>query len=413
MSRDFNLRMALLSCLLVLGVAASGFTLLAPARAGAAMQQLVSYTCSEKQPCLSVVSSSSAKAIVAAAETTSAVEGRKLINNNKRPLAALNSYEGALNGLDLSTNTLDTNAGVVGRTENGTGVAGITSFDSSQNGFFQMGTLGLDYSKTISENSGVRGQSIANAGVYGYSFGIPITSCGGILCTNSGVGVAAEADKGLGVKAFGAVAVAAIGNGRRFPALAVFNEKRGPLMAAWGGASNTTEVLSLDINGNLMVAGAVTQHGSPMTIRATSHGDEVGTFAPTQSAPTMEDFGEGQLVDGRAVVRLDPRFASTIDRSYRYLVFLTPQGDSNGLYVAQKTADAFLVREHDETPHLRERRASSNVVFDYRIVAQPYGPAAERLPAYDETRDSALTAGMLASVKANLARSVRSPRLEP
>ena len=149
MLRHFILRMAPLSCLFVAGAAASRFTLLAPTRAGAAMQQLVSYTCSEKQPCLTVVSSSSAKAIVAGAQTSSAIEGRKFINNNKRPLAALNSYEGALNGLDLSTNTLDTNAGVVGRSNNGTGVAGITSFDSSANGFFQMGTLGLDYSRTI------------------------------------------------------------------------------------------------------------------------------------------------------------------------------------------------------------------------------------------------------------------------
>lgn len=412
MLRHFILRMAPLSCLFVAGAAASGFTLLAPTRAGAAMQQLVSYTCSEKQPCLTVVSSSSAKAIVAGAQTSSAIEGRKFINNNKRPLAALNSYEGALNGLDLSTNTLDTNAGVVGRSNNGTGVAGITSFDSSANGFFQMGTLGLDYSRTINPNSGVRGQSVVNAGVYGYSFGIPIPSCGGILCPNSGIGVAAEADKGVGLQAYGAVAVAAIGAAHKFPALAVFNRGRGPLIDAWGGTSNTTEVLSLDINGNLTVAGTVSQHGSPMMIRTTSHGDEVGTFAPAQSAPTMEDFGEAQLVDGRAVVRLEPRFASTIDGNYRYLVFLTPQGDTTGLYVAQKTADAFLVREHNETPHLRERR-TANVIFDYRIVAQPYGPATQRLPAYDGTRDNALTAGLLASVKANLARTARSPRLEP
>ena len=165
MLRHFILQIAPLPCLFVAGAAASGFTLLAPTRAGAAMQQLVSYTCSEKQPCLAIgVSSSSAKAMVAGAQTSSAIEGRQFINNNKRPLAALNSYEGALNGLDLSTNTLDTNAGVVGRSNNGTGVAGITSFDSSANGFFQMGTLGLDYSRTINPNSGVRGQSVVNAG---------------------------------------------------------------------------------------------------------------------------------------------------------------------------------------------------------------------------------------------------------
>ncbi|MGA9946055.1 MAG: hypothetical protein WBE79_01945 [Candidatus Cybelea sp.] len=413
MSRYFNLRRSLALCLLVVGTVASGFALFAPARVAAAIEQLVSYACSSNQPCLSVANSSSGKAIVGVAQTNYAIEGRKLVNSNMNPNAPLSTYKGALTGLDQSTNQLDTNAGVVGKSDYGTGVAGVTSFDSSANGFFQQGTLGVDISKTQNGNSGVRGQSRDNVGVYGEAFGRTIPSCPDLFCTKSGAGVFGEADNAVGVMGFGAIAVSAVGAVRRFPALLVARYmSNGPLIDAFGGSDNRTQVLLLDHHGNLTVAGSVTQHGSPMTVRTTSHGDEVGTFAPQQSTPTMEDFGEAQLVEGRAVVRLDPRFASTIDGRFRYLVFLTPQGDCNGLYVAQKTADAFLVREHNTAPAIRER-GPSNVAFDYRIVAQPYGPATERLPTFTGTHDEAVTAGVLASVKANLARTALLHRLDP
>ncbi len=412
MSRYLSLRTALTASLLAVVAGVSAFVFFAPARAAAALQQLASYSCSSNGACLTAKNDSSGKAIDAVAQTNAAVGARKLVNTNMNPNAPLSLYRGALMGQDLSTNQMDTNAGVSGRSDYGTGVAGVTSFDSSTNGFFQMGTLGLDISKTLNENSGIRGQSLLNKGVYGYAYGKPIPSCPGILRPNSGIGVFGESDTGQGVVGYGALAVAAISDSRRFPALAVFNQRRGELIGAWGGENNRSQVLSLDINGNLTVAGTVTQHGSAMTVRTTSHGDQVGTYAPQQSSPTMEDFGEAQLVEGRAVVRLDPRFASTIDGRYRYLVFLTAQGDSNGLYVAQKTADAFLVREHNETSNFRERRVS-NVIFDYRIVAQPYGSVTERLPAYDGTRNEALTAGMLSSVKATLSHIVRLPRSEP
>jgi hypothetical protein len=46
-----------------------------------------------------------------------------------------------------------------------------------------------------------------------------------------------------------------------------------------------------------------------------------------------------------------------------YLVFITADGPSKGLYVAQKTNSGFIVRENPG--------GSSTLVFDYRIVANP------------------------------------------
>jgi len=86
----------------------------------------------------------------------------------------------------------------------------------------------------------------------------------------------------------------------------------------------------------------------------------------------MEDLGEGQSVDGRAYVALEPTFANVIDRRANYLVFITPEGDSQGLYITQKSAAGFAVLEN--------RGGRSTLAFSYRIVAQPYGDAPPRLP---------------------------------
>jgi hypothetical protein len=52
-------------------------------------------------------------------------------------------------------------------------------------------------------------------------------------------------------------------------------------------------------------------------------------------------------------------------------VFITPNGDSKGLYVTGKTATAFEVRESDG--------GTSSVSFDYRIVAKRRAYESQRL----------------------------------
>jgi hypothetical protein len=74
----------------------------------------------------------------------------------------------------------------------------------------------------------------------------------------------------------------------------------------------------------------------------------------------FEDFGTAKLKNGRAVVALDADFAKVITRDYR--VFLTPEGDCRGLYVRNKSAARFEVREL--------AGGKSNVAFSYRIVGR-------------------------------------------
>jgi hypothetical protein len=83
-------------------------------------------------------------------------------------------------------------------------------------------------------------------------------------------------------------------------------------------------------------------------------------------------LGEGHLVNGAARVQLDPAFAGAIAQQPNYLVFITPEGDTRGLYVTGKSLTGFEVRE--------SQGGRATVDFSYRAVAHPYGDASPRLP---------------------------------
>jgi hypothetical protein len=93
----------------------------------------------------------------------------------------------------------------------------------------------------------------------------------------------------------------------------------------------------------------------------------------------FEDFGSGQLASGSAEVSLDATFAETVNTTSDYHVFLTPNGDSRGLYVAAKTATAFVVREQDG--------GKSNITFDYRVVARRKGYETVRLADFSRQQE--------------------------
>jgi hypothetical protein len=137
---------------------------------------------------------------------------------------------------------------------------------------------------------------------------------------------------------------------------------------------------SFDVNGNEILSGLITTAGSCSIGCSQPHtplGKRVITYADQTSEPSVEDFGEGQVVAGVGHVNLDPAFARTINANARYIVFLTPEGDTRGLYVTQRTPTGFTVRE--------SQGGSSTLGFAYRVVAKPYGVAAARLPMVDLT----------------------------
>jgi hypothetical protein len=128
---------------------------------------------------------------------------------------------------------------------------------------------------------------------------------------------------------------------------------------------NFSQVFSLDAKGNLHIAGNLTVDGTKSSTATLQNGRQVALYAVESPENWFEDFGSGELKSGVAWVPLDPSFGEATNAAISYHVFLTPNGDSNGIYVARKTAAGFEVREHGD--------GGSNVTFDYRIVVRRRG----------------------------------------
>jgi hypothetical protein len=124
---------------------------------------------------------------------------------------------------------------------------------------------------------------------------------------------------------------------------------------AWFGGG-----CSIDVKGNLVCTGS-----KSAVVSADNGSRKVALYAVEAPENWFEDFGSGHLVNGSAVVNLEPVFAQTVNTDMDYHVFLTPRGDCEGLYMANSTAGSFEVREL--------HHGLSRVAFDYRIVARRKG----------------------------------------
>lgn len=136
--------------------------------------------------------------------------------------------------------------------------------------------------------------------------------------------------------------------------------------------SSGSVVFSVDESGN------VTSAGASANAVETSDGEAVELYTMESSGRWVEDFGTGRMVEGEAVVTIDPLFAETVNLSEPYHVFLTPLGDCD-LYVAEKTGEQFTVAAQDGR--------SCNVDFDYRLVAHRVGQEDARLEKVNLTVD--------------------------
>jgi hypothetical protein len=303
------------------------------------------------------------------------------------------------------------------------GLAGSTTFQSTSPSNFHVGVSGTDASTTGSNDAGVYGNSTRGNGVFGNGYtgvlgnGVKYGVFGegtgsnsvGVLAAYLGSGSPFLAyDPIHGISLFSidgsgnTISSGTISGGNSNPVFGVLGNgtKEGIVGETFGSSSfglvgfgNGYETLSLEdmTTGGVLIAGfndvhqlkfevddlgnvyAHTFNATLFTTRqTTSAGPEITTYANQSSTPTVEDFGEGQLVNGRAAVAFERTFGTTIDRTAGYMVFITPEGDTHGLYVTQKTAVGFVVREN--------QGGRSTVAFSYRIVAKPFGATATRLP---------------------------------
>ncbi|MBD5655383.1 MAG: hypothetical protein IAI50_09390 [Candidatus Eremiobacteraeota bacterium] len=129
--------------------------------------------------------------------------------------------------------------------------------------------------------------------------------------------------------------------------------------------SNENDVFYVDGVGDVYYSGGL------INFARVKGGGSIKSFSAKTTSPTVEDTGTAELVNGVAQVRLDPTFAASIDSKTAYRVFVTPGGDTRGLFVATKSPSGFVVRE--------SQAGRSTVTFDYRIVATALGQAGQRM----------------------------------
>jgi hypothetical protein len=266
------------------------------------------------------------------------------------------------------TPSFSVNAGVCGSAEKGFGVAGITNGQGA-------GVYGQD---------GDPPRNGAAAGVFGSSQ----RSWGVVGITSSllaGVYGAGLADKSLGVLGYSNKSVGVSGYSGLYGIVGATSGPMGPdLVTAPAGVAGASATGSIGVKGiatqtpgagivgiGMNDANAGVFHGNVIVTGRILAGikDAIVPF-PDGSTRLLhcmespehwfEDFGSSRLTRGRATVKLDADFSKVVKLN-GYRVFLTPEGDCQGLYVRRR-GTSFEVHEL--------QGGTSNVAFSYRIVAK-------------------------------------------
>ena len=236
--------------------------------------------------------------------------------------------------------------GVWGRSQSGTDGATGTLGEATAPDGATTGVLGR-----VSSPAGiaVRGNGGSGVGVFGGSsnnIGVYADSVSGsaVFATSPARGVWGRTTAGIGV-----FAQATAGGTVQNRSYGLYAAAPGP---GWAGY----------FEGNVYVTGSLTV-ASGAKSAAVDHpdGSQRRMYCQEAPEPWFEDFGESTLTNGRATVALDKDFAAVV-KNDEYRVFLTPEGDCKGLYLAARSAGGFEVRELQS--------GLATLPFSYRVVAR-------------------------------------------
>src|SRR6266540_1833842 len=207
---------------------------------------------------------------------------------------------------------------------------------------------------------GVHGHSVDNIGVFGHT----------VAASNASPGVLGQATQGYGVFGFSQDSNGIAGQSGGSAAGCVGFAGAPGGYGIYGGTAVAGGYAG-GFAGPVLVVGDFTATGGAKSA-AVPHPDGTHRRLYCMESPEswFEDFGKGRLANGRGEVKLDADFAALVHGD-DYHIFLTPRGDSNGLYVNGLTSFGFEVRE--------QKGGTSSLDFDYRVVARRKDIPAPRL----------------------------------
>jgi hypothetical protein len=250
--------------------------------------------------------------------------------------------------------------GVYGISSTADGVHGVTAATNGNSGAsgISTGTSGSAHGVygRSSNGQGVYGMSSSGNGIEGHSTGSGGSGVAGVQAgTSSGSGDGLYGESADTTNLYEAIeAKADSANTYIFEG---FNAK-------------TNGLCTIDYNATLACTGGAVVK-SVQTRHVNAAGQRVLAYAAESASATIDDIGTARMVGGIANVPLHADFARIVDGKSPYYVFLTPLGDTRGLYVSVKTAAGFQVRETGG--------GRSSLSFDYRIVAHPLDAKNDRL----------------------------------
>jgi hypothetical protein len=343
-------------------------------------------------------------------------------------VSGLSAFGDGVDGLSIA----EEGNGVAGECDTDSNSFGVWGLSAAGFGVYADGTVAGVYGEAFSTGPGVWGQSddANQPGVEGNNFGTGPAVLGSN--TGGGIGVRGETSSGPN----GAPAVAGInsvaggsgvvgyvngagsigsggttdsGNGVYGAATSSGNGVLGYSVsgnAIWGAAGGASAYSGLFTGGKgLIVYGPFTVVGGPKAAAVKAADGTLRRLYCVESPESwFEDFGSGQLNNGSTTIQLEPGFAGVV-KTDAYHVFLTPQGEPKGpLYVSNKTSSGFAVHEANG--------GTSNVAFDYRIVAKRKDIAGARLELVGEPAAAGSTPTVLQALQAP-ALPKRTKHLKP
>ena len=289
---------------------------------------------------------------------------------------ASNSFT-AVNYFSSLQNFQGNGEGAISAEDSGSGFAAIGGVEYATNG----GSVGVFGSTMDPTGAGVEGwNTTGGMAVYGYAANLPggtgtygvVGSPSGTYDASAATGVWGDTNATQGVAVAGSALEGFAGyfvnDSSEFATLTALNAAPSydTAYALSAGSSVTYDTCSVDIHGNLECTGS-----KSAVVPVDGGSRKVALYAMEAPENWFEDFGSGQLSNGSVQIGLEPTFAQTVNTDLEYHVFLTPNGDCKGLYVSQKSPTSFEVHELGG--------GTSNVAFDYRIIAKRKNYEAVRL----------------------------------
>jgi hypothetical protein len=274
--------------------------------------------------------------------------GLSVNSANEEPISAVSPTDFGAVIIGTATTTCCAAAGVEGLTKSSAsdsyGVLGVASASSGS----PIGVYGLGQS-TSTTSIGVFGQyateSTTGAGFLQEAAGVWGDGSTGDENDGGEVGVLGTIDNGH--------AGLFMNNGGAVTLEIVNNSSNGQVFEADSGSGNSCFIFA---------SGDLSCTGTKNALVPVDGGQRTVAMSAIESPENwFEDLGSAKLVNGVAVVELDPTFIQTVNSTIDYKVFPVPSGDCKGLYVTNKTATSFEVRELGG--------GTSSIAFDYRVTA--------------------------------------------